>query len=229
MKKWCRRILTGILILGILGGLAALGASLYVVKTTEERIVGPEAVPGENWDCVLVLGAGVRPDGSPSDMLYDRVRTGLDLYHGGAAPKLLMSGDHGRSEYDEVGCMLGLALEDGVAAADVFLDHAGFSTYESMYRAKEIFGVQNMIVVTQRYHMYRALYIAEKMGIESYGVAADQNLYGGQTMRDIRELLAQCKDFFKTMLMPEPTYLGEAIPISGSGDATNDKQKTEEP
>ena len=109
------------------------------------------------------------------------------------------------------------------------MDHAGFSTYESMYRAKEIFGVQNMIVVTQRYHMYRALYIAEKMGIESYGVAADQNLYGGQTMRDIRELLAQCKDFFKTMLMPEPTYLGEAIPISGSGDATNDKQKTEEP
>ena len=123
MKKWCRRILTGVLILGILGGLAALGASLYVVKTTEAQILAPDAAVTGAWDCVLVLGAGVRPDGSPSDMLYDRVRTGLDLYHGGAAPKLLMSGDHGRSEYDEVGCMLGLALEDGVAAADVFLDH----------------------------------------------------------------------------------------------------------
>ena len=99
MKKWCRRILTGVFVLGILGGLAALGASLYVVKTTEERILAPGSVPAEDWDCVLVLGAGVRPDGSPSDMLYDRVRTGLDLYHEAVVPKVLMSGDHGRDAF----------------------------------------------------------------------------------------------------------------------------------
>ena len=222
MKKWCRRILTGILILGILGGLAALLASLYVVKTTEERIVGPEAVPGENWDCVLVLGAGVRPDGSPSDMLYDRVRTGLDLYHGGAAPKLLMSGDHGRSEYDEVGCMLGLALEDGVAAADVFLDHAGFSTYESLVRAKEVFGADSLVIVTQKYHLYRALYIAESLGMEAVGVPADLRGYAGQFMRDIREVVARAKDVLSVWIGTEPTYLGNAIDLAGDGTVTQE-------
>ena len=222
MKKWCRRILTGVLILGILGGLAALGASLYVVKTTEERIVAPEAVPVENWDCVLVLGAGVRPDGSPSDMLYDRVRTGLDLYHGGAAPKLLMSGDHGRSEYDEVGCMLGLALEDGVAAADVFLDHAGFSTYESLVRAKEVFGADSLVIVTQKYHLYRALYIAESLGMEAVGVPADLRGYAGQFMRDIREVVARAKDVLSVWIGAEPTYLGDAIDLAGDGTVTQE-------
>lgn len=222
MKKWCRRILTGVLILGILGGLAALGASLYVVKTTEERIVAPEAVPVENWDCVLVLGAGVRPDGSPSDMLYDRVRTGLDLYHGGSAPKLLMSGDHGRAEYDEVGCMLGLALEDGVPAADVFLDHAGFSTYESLVRAKEVFGADSLVIVTQKYHLHRALYIAEALGIDAVGVSADLRGYAGQFMRDIREIIARGKDVLAVWIGVEPTYLGDAIDLSGDGTVTQE-------
>ncbi|MBQ4088173.1 MAG: YdcF family protein [Clostridia bacterium] len=199
-------------------------------NTVNDRIFStPDAYNKGRAEAVMVLGAGVSENGTVSYILKDRLDYGIALYKNGSAAKILMSGDHGRVHYDEVNAMKDYAIRQGVPSEDIFMDHAGFSTYESMYRAKEIFGVQNMIVVTQRYHMYRALYIAEKMGIESYGVAADQNLYGGQTMRDIRELLAQCKDFFKTMLMPEPTYLGEAIPISGSGDATNDKQKTEEP
>lgn len=222
MKKWCRRILTGILILGILGGLAALWASLYVVKTTEAQILASDAAVTGEWDCVLVLGAGVRPDGSPSDMLYDRVRTGLDLYHGGAAPKLLMSGDHGRSEYDEVGCMLGLALEDGVAAADVFLDHAGFSTYESLVRAKEVFGAESLVIVTQKYHLHRALYIAEALGMDAVGVSADRRGYAGQFMRDIREIIARGKDVLSVWFGADPACLGDAVDLSGDGTVTQE-------
>ena len=222
MKKWCRRILTGILILGILGGLAALLASLYVVKTTEAQILASDAAVTGEWDCVLVLGAGVRPDGSPSDMLYDRVRTGLDLYHGGAVPKLLMSGDHGRSEYDEVGCMLGLALEDGVAAADVFLDHAGFSTYESLVRAKEVFGAESLVIVTQKYHLHRALYIAEALGMDAVGVSADRRRYAGQFMRDIREIIARGKDVLSVWFGAEPAYLGDTVDLSGDGTVTQE-------
>lgn len=222
MKKWCRRILTGVFVLGILGGLTALGASLYVVKTTEERILAPGSVPAEDWDCVLVLGAGVRPDGSPSDMLYDRVRTGLDLYHEAVVPKVLMSGDHGRDEYDEVGCMLGLALEDGIPAEDIFLDHAGFSTYESLVRAKEVFGADSMVIVTQEYHLHRALYIAASLGIRAVGVPADLRRYAGQFMRDVREVIARGKDVLSVWIGAEPMYLGDAIDLSGDGTVTQE-------
>lgn len=102
------------------------------------------------------------------------------------------------------------------------MDHAGFSTYESLCRAKEVFGAKRIVIVTQEYHLYRALYIAEGLGLEAYGVAADGQTYAGQSMRDFREILARVKDFGTTMLKPEPTYLGEVISISGNGDLTND-------
>jgi vancomycin permeability regulator SanA len=114
------------------------------------------------------------------------------------------------------------AIDDGVKSSDVFMDHAGFSTYESIYRAKEIFGVKKMIIVTQDYHLYRALYIAERLGIEAYGVNADYREYWGQSKRDMREVLARCKDFATVIFKPTPTYLGDIIPISGDGDLTND-------
>ena len=113
------------------------------------------------------------------------------------------------------------ALNEGIAEADVFMDHAGFSTYESMYRAKEIFGVDKMIIVTQKYHLSRAVFIANKLGIEAYGVASDYQTFGGQFGRDCREVLARVKDSFTVVFKPKPTYLGEFIPISGDGTATN--------
>ena len=102
------------------------------------------------------------------------------------------------------------------------MDHAGFSTYETMYRAKEIFGARKVLIVTQEYHLYRSIYIAEKMGMEAYGVAADYHIYGGQAFRECREILARCKDFATTLWMPKPTYLGPQISLAGSGDLTND-------
>ena len=134
-----------------------------------------------------------------------------------------MSGDHGREHYNEVGAMKNYALERSVPSENVFMDHAGFSTYETMYRAKEIFKAKKVVIVTQEYHLYRALYIARQLGLEAYGVAADVRTYGGQSMRDAREVLARCKDFALCLFKPEPTYLGDPIPVSGNGDVTNDE------
>jgi vancomycin permeability regulator SanA len=177
----------------------------------------------ENVDCIIVLGCLVRDNGTPSAMLRDRLIQGVELYKSEAAPKLLMSGDHGTADYDEVNAMKKFATENGVPSEDVFMDHAGFSTYETIYRAKEVFGADKVIIVTQEYHLHRALYIAEQFGIEAYGVSADLDTYSGQTKRDVREVLARCKDVFMCIIKPEPTYIGEAIPIDGNGNVTNDK------
>ena len=158
-------------------------------------------------------------------MLRDRLDKGIELYEDGVSDRLLMSGDHGCKNYDEVNRMKQYAIDEGIPSGDIFMDHAGFSTYESMYRARDIFQVKKIIIVTQRYHMYRALYVAQAMGMEAYGVESDPRQYGGQKMRDLRELLARPKDLIYTIVMPKPTYLGDAIPVSGDGNVTNDKEE----
>ena len=207
----------------MLGAGAVFGINAYVKEATAKRILTPqEAAELSDVDCILVLGCGIHADGSPSRMLADRLSRSVELYELQVAPKLLMSGDHGSAEYNEVATMREYALERGVPSEDIFMDHAGFSTYDSMYRAKEVFGADKIIIVTQDYHLYRAIYIAQELGIEAYGVAAKDVRYSGQTMRDIREILARVKDFFFTMFKPKPTYLGEAIPVSGDGNITVD-------
>ena len=116
------------------------------------------------------------------------------------------------------------AIDKGIPSEDIFMDHAGFSTYESIYRAKEIFKAKNIIIVTQKYHLYRALYIAKKLDINAYGISSDPRKYRGQTYREVREILARNKDFINCIIKPKPTYLGEAIPVSGNGNLTNDKK-----
>lgn len=207
--------------------LAALAAGtvfvpdIIVVSSAKDRIItADEAAELENTDCVLVLGAGVR-DGSPTPMLRDRLITGISLYKSGAAPKIIMSGDHGREDYDEVNVMKSYAVENGVPDGDVFMDHAGFSTYDSVYRAKAVFEADSIIIVTQKYHLYRALYIAERLGVNAVGVSADLDDYSGQLKRDLREIAARDKDFFSCLFKPEPKYLGEKIPVSGDGNITD--------
>lgn len=211
-----------------------LGINAFVVRSTDDRIImsygGSEDELNEKTmnrlkaigpDCILVLGASVNPDGTPSQMLQDRLDTAIALYRAGAAPKLLLSGDDGQVEYNETAVMRNYALEAGVPEEDIFLDHAGFSTYESVYRAGYIFQVRSMIVVTQEYHLYRALYGCERIGIEALGAAAAQDVYAGQELRDVREVMARDKDFVKWVIKPEPTFLGEEIPINGSGVSTH--------
>jgi len=196
--------------------------SAYVKSAAGQYLIDEKAAADVKADCILVLGAGLRPDGSPNLMLRDRLDKGLALYFAGAAPKLLLSGDNGQEQYDEVNAMKQYVLDAGVPAEDIFLDHAGFSTYESMYRARDIFKAEQVIVITQKYHQYRAIYAARKLGVEAYGVSAVQKAYAGQSYREIREILARTKDFLKLVVQPEPTYLGEAIPISGSGLLSHD-------
>ena len=220
-KLWIAALVLALL--AVCGGVLMLSVSGYVVHSTKNQILlSAEAAELQDVDCILVLGCRVYEDGTPSHMLEDRLRRSVELYRAGAAPKLLMSGDHGQREYDEVGAMKQYALAEGVSSQDVFMDHAGFSTYESLYRAKEIFGVEKVIIVTQEYHLHRALQIARALGLEAYGVSADYRSYTGQLMRDIREIMARNKDVLSTIFLPKPTYLGEKIPISGDGDVTND-------
>ena len=223
-KRILKRIVLVVLCLGLVGGITVLGINSYVKKNAADQIITPEeAAELTDADCILVLGCYVYDSGRPSDMLADRLRRGIQLYQAGVAPKLLMSGDHGQKDYNEVKAMKLKAMEAGIPSEDVFMDHAGFSTYESIYRARDVFAADKVIVVTQEYHLYRALYIAEQLGVEAYGVSSDLNTYGGQSMRDAREVLARCKDWVMCIFKPEPTYLGEAIPVSGNGDLTNDK------
>ena len=203
--------------------ISVFGINFYVQNVGGKNIITPEETLEINdVDCILVLGCQVKSDGKPSDMLADRLKRGIQLYEQGSASKIIMSGDHGRKVYDEVNTMKQVAINSGVPSTDIFMDHAGFSTYESIYRAKEIFEVDKLVIVTQKYHLYRALYIAEKLGIEAYGVNSDYHIYAGQFKREIREIFARCKDFVTTIFKPEPTYLGEIIPVSGDGNITND-------
>lgn len=219
-----RIVVCAALCLGLLGLGVVFGINGIVRGTVKDRVLTAEEAAGlEDVDCILVLGCFVRDNGVPSAMLEDRLRRGVELYELGAAPKLLMSGDHGRTDYDEVDAMKRYAVDAGIESSDVFMDHAGFSTYESIYRAKEIFQAERILIVTQEYHLYRALYIAEKFGLEAYGVAADYRNYAGQSARDLREVLARVKDFGTSLFKPEPTYLGDVIPIWGDGNLTNDE------
>lgn len=188
-----------------------------VVSVGGQQLVSAEAAAQDSRECIVVFGAGVREDGTLSDMLADRMDTGIALYHAGAGKKLLLSGDHGSTEYNEVGAMRDYAVAAGVPETDIFLDHAGFSTYETLRRAQDIFGVSSAVLVTQEYHLYRALYIADALELDAVGVGADRHTYWGQWYREVREIAARNKDFFTCLFWPEPTYWGESIAISGDG------------
>ncbi len=211
----------GIIVIVILIVLV-FGINFYVVASTKKQILKEnEYSKLLDMDCIVILGAGIWGD-KPSPMLEDRLLEGIKLYHNKVSDKIIVSGDHGRKEYDEVNIMKDYLIEKGIPSENIFMDHAGFSTYESIYRAKEIFQVKKMIIVTQKYHLYRALYIAKRLGIEAYGVGSDPRKYVGATNREIREILARDKDFIKCIFKPQPTYLGDTIAISGNGDVTND-------
>lgn len=220
MKRKYKVLIFVIAGIALLIGIAAVSLSVYMVKATEKNIFTADTFKNdEKADCILILGAGVKDD-KPKPMLRDRLLTGIELYKSGAAEKIIMSGDHGRADYDEVNVMRAFALEQGVRAEDIFLDHAGFSTYDSVYRAKNIFGAENIIIVSQKYHLYRALYIAKKLDVKAAGVSANLNTYGGQLKRDIREIIARDKDFFKCIVKPEAEIMGDKIPLDGDGSIT---------
>lgn len=223
-KIWWKRGILCLFCLGIIGICLIFGLSAYMEGHTAKRILSAEDAKEIQADCILILGCGVRPDGSPSLMLRDRLETAVALYEMGASDRLLASGDHGQKEYDEVNAMKEYILARGIPSEVVFMDHAGFSTYDSVYRAGDVFQAKKILIVSQNYHLPRALYIAERLGLDAYGVSAQDVRYGGQGYRDLREKIARAKDFFAAWIQPEPQYLGEVIPVSGDGNVTNDKE-----
>ena len=205
----------------------AAGAAInaHVINSTEALVYTLDEIDEiPKADCALVLGAKVYEDGTLSPILRDRVDYGIMLYERGVVPKILLSGDHGTKGYDEVNAMKNYCLDKGVPKEDIFLDHAGFCTYDSAVRAKEIFQCESVVVVTQRFHISRAIYDARGVGLTAVGFSADPREYTGQMLRESREWLARVKDFLSIeLLKPEPKYLGEAIPIWGDSMASWDE------
>lgn len=187
-----------------------ISASKYIVKNIESK-----------YDAILVLGAGLR-NGKPSPILKDRLDVALKLYNDGVSDKIIVSGDHGKKYYDEVNVMKNYLLEHGVDSKNIFMDHAGFSTYDSVYRAKNIFMANSVVIVTQKYHLYRSLYIASSLGLDAVGYSSTLRDYSGKYKFELREILARDKDAFKVLFKPEADIMGDAIPVSGNGNVTND-------
>lgn len=196
--------------------------NIYVINNNKKDILKKDNIKEENYDCILILGAGVKGN-TPSPMLEDRLLTGIDLYNQNVSRKIVVSGDHGKDYYDEVNVMKNYLIEKGIPSENIFMDHAGFSTYDSVYRIKEIFKAKKVIIVTQEYHLYRSLHISKELNLEAKGFAANRREYFGQIKRDIREMFAIIKDYIKCKFKPKPKYLGDIIPVSGDGNVTNDK------
>ena len=205
--QWIRRGWIGVLLLFALPAILVL----YVHWTTSKlRFSDPRQVPARS--VAIVFGAEVRPNGQLSPMLAARVRQAAEAYRAGRVRKLLMTGDNSRTDYDEVTAMKRYAIELGVPADIIHLDYAGFSTYESCYRARDIFGVRDAIVITQGFHLPRAVYTCTHLGIETVGLETnDRGNYSARTMRRhvVRESLATAKALWDVHLwQPRPTFLG---------------------
>lgn len=211
-----------ILALLILAGIAAVSfLNILVIEKANDYIITADEAKNINADCIIVLGAKVYQDGSLSDILRHRVMTGIELLNLGASDRLLMSGDNSRVNYNESSAMKAYAVNLGVDGEKIFQDYAGFSTYETMYRARDVFQAKKVIIVTQKFHISRAVYLARSLGLEAYGVICDRGKYSSEKINNLRETGARVKAVYSAIIKPKPTYLGDAIPISGNGNDTD--------
>ncbi|WP_110955900.1 SanA/YdcF family protein [Anaerosinus massiliensis] len=223
MKSFIARTLKLSIPLAVTIAIVFFSINKYVEQSAQQYILTADT--SVKTDAILVLGAYVYPDGRVSDMLNDRLSIAEELYACSKSDKIIVSGDHGQEDYDEVNAMKLFLKDKNILPSNIFMDHAGFSTYESIYRARDIFKVKKMIIVTQGYHLSRAIFIARELGIEAYGIASDPREYNATQMRNykIREVAARNKDFFLAkFIQPKPTFLGDTIPINGDGNITDD-------
>jgi vancomycin permeability regulator SanA len=219
------RVIKLLIVLGLAVSLSLTAIFLinYNVKLASRQYIFSEAGSAPEAEAALLLGAKVYANGGLSGMLQDRADTAIELYEGGKVKKILVSGDHGTAGYDEVNTIKKYLLEKGVKSEDIFLDHAGFDTYDSLYRAKEIFQVRSVVIASQDFHLPRAVYIGRSLGLEAYGVSADKHIYGNIGASRAREILADVKAFLDVNLSVKPKYLGEPIPLSGDSKKSWDQ------
>jgi vancomycin permeability regulator SanA len=204
------------LALSVLGVLAAAVLAVNVAVLRGGRggqLEGP-------IDCALVLGAGVRDDGTPSDVLRDRLDEALVLYRSGRVRRVLVSGDHQSAGYDEPNTMRRYLEAAGVPPEAIFMDHAGLDTYSSMWRARHVFGASRVVVVTQRFHLARAVWCARALGMEAEGSAADRHLYRGIAWLEAREIVSRTKAFVDVTVGRAPRHDGPTVDLAGDGRVT---------
>ena len=213
--KWFLRIFLSLLAVALIGVLSIAVINRYVYSNNSGKIkTSITEVPTEEPERVaIVFGARVWNDRSPSNSLYDRVLTGVELYRSGRVKKLLMSGDRQGDNYDEPAAMKKQALELGVPESDIVLDNDGKRTYDSCYRAREIFEVQKAILVTQDYHQPRALYLCNSLGIDSIGVTANRRTYDGENYYHFREFFSVASAWFEINFVPFEAVKGQKQPI----------------
>ena len=200
-----KKIFKYILIVLIVIILVPVIINFYVILSTKNRIVSGDSELLTDIDYIVVLGAGIRR-GKPSPMLEDRLKTGISLYNNDISNKILITGDHMNDDYDEVTVMKNYLLEHGIPEEDIITDNYGISTYDSIYRVKNVYKSNKVVIVSQRYHLYRALFLSDNLDLESYGVEANLRYYYGQWYREIREILARNKDFIKGIIKPKAVY-----------------------
>lgn len=200
-----KKIFKYILIVLIVIILVPVIINFYVILSTKNRIVSGDSELLTDIDYMVILGAGIRR-GKPSPMLEDRLKTGISLYNNDISNKILITGDHMNDDYDEVTVMKNYLLEHGIPEEDIITDNYGISTYDSIYRVKNVYKSNKVVIVSQRYHLYRALFLSDNLDLESYGVEADLRYYYGQWYREIREILARNKDFIKGIIKPKAVY-----------------------
>jgi vancomycin permeability regulator SanA len=209
-----KKIILSLLLLAFAFILLIGGINVYILHFSKKYIITTDqATP--TTQAILILGARVYQNGALSDILRDRTDTAIELYKAGKAPVFLISGDHGTKDYDEVDAVKNYLLKEGIPAQSIFLDHAGFDTFDSLYRAKAIFGVESLIVTTQNFHLPRTVFVGNKLGITTYGVSADKQHYVDSSRNELREVLARTKAFFNIFFKSQPKFLGEKIPITG--------------
>lgn len=200
-----KKIFKYILIVLIVIILVPVIINFYIILSTKNRIVSGDSELLTDIDYIVILGAGIRR-GKPSPMLEDRLKTGISLYNNDISNKILITGDHMNDDYDEVTVMKNYLLEHGIPEEDIITDNYGISTYDSIYRVKNVYKSNKVVIVSQRYHLYRALFLSDNLDLESYGVEADLRYYYGQWYREIREILARNKDFIKGIIKPKAVY-----------------------
>ena len=223
MKTFIKKHFKKFLLLAIIGIIIVFGINYHVRSETNPLIYHhANGVPEENVG--IIFGAGIRHD-RPSKYLKDRLDAGIELYKLKKISKILLSGDNGSDEHDELTVMKLYCYEHGVDTTKVFLDYAGFDTYSTIYRAKHIFKIDRAILVSQEYHLNRAIYIGNKLGLQTVGLAADVGAYHNYNYVRFRECFTICKSVFDVARNREPHFLGHEVNINGVSNYTKDDKR----
>lgn len=193
----------------------------YILKNTESHIV-ENVQSAEKAYTAIVLGSLVFGDDRISQTVAFRCDKAIELYKAKKITRILVSGDHGQKDYDEVNAMKNYLVKMGIPEKDIFMDHAGFNTYDTMIRAKKVFEVNDAIIVSQDFHLARSLYIAQHAGLNAQAIAAKDSKYLNLKWITRREQLARVKSFLEVLINRDPKFLGEVIPITGKSSASFD-------